>query len=117
MPNFLVGTMFLKSRFGRGGFLPWGQGLVDPGYEGNLTISLLNLSQHPRIFKGGEKICHVMFQYLENDTEKPYDGIYKGSDGASGPKESKPMRVFGDLVNATASGIASGIAQGAITNS
>lgn len=115
MPKYLVGTMFLKSRYGRGGFLPWGQGLVDPGYEGNLTISLLNLSQHPKIFVGGDKICHITFQYLETETDKPYDGVYKGSEGATGPKEKPPMKVLGDTFNAVVTGMASGIAQGAVT--
>lgn len=115
MPDFLVGTMFLKSRFGRGGFLPWGQGFVDPGYEGNLTISLLNLSPHPYIFRGGEKICHIIFQNLEAATDKLYDGVYKGSEGASGPKE-KPIKVFGDVINAGVTGIAAGLAQAAVTN-
>jgi dCTP deaminase len=114
MPNNMIGTMFLKSRFGRGGFIPWGQGMVDPGYEGSLTMSLVNLTQYPQILKGGDKVCHLIFQNLEGETERPYDGVYKGSEGAIGPAE-KPMKVFGDVVNAAISGVASGLAQGAIT--
>lgn len=116
MPDFLVGTMFLKSKFGRGGFLPWGQGLVDPGYEGNLTVSLVNVSPHPQILTGGEKIAHIIFQNLEASTDKPYDGVYKGSQGASGPKE-RPLLVLGDTVNAVVAGVASGLAQGVVTGS
>lgn len=114
MPNNMIGTMFLKSKFGRGGFIPWGQGMVDPGYEGTLTLSLLNLTQYPQILRGGDKICHLIFQNLEGETDKPYDGVYKGSEGAIGPAE-KRMKIFGDVVNATISGVAGGLAQGAIS--
>lgn len=114
MPKNIVGTMFLKSKFGRGGFIPWGQGLVDPGYEGNLTVSLINFSLHPRIFVGGEKLCHIIFQRLDHDTNKPYNGVYKGSAGATGPQE-RPMLVLGDALNAGISGLVSGLAQGMVS--
>lgn len=117
MPKDLAGTMFLKSKFGRSGFIPWGQGLIDPGYSGNLTISIINMSPYPRIFSGGEKICHVIFQKLTRATDRPYDGEYNGANGAKGPKE-KPMLVLGspirDLLNAGVSGLVGGLAQGAV---
>lgn len=116
MPPDMVATMFLKSKFGRGGFIPWGQGFVDPGYKGNLTISVINMSPHPHIFCGGEKICHIIFQRTMGATEKLYDGVYNGAQGAKGPHE-KPMLVLGtsirDVVTAGVSGLVGGLAQAA----
>lgn len=114
LPDDLCATLFLKSKLGRGGFMPWGQGLVDAGYSGHLTVSLINMSPHPRIFTGGEKLCHLIFQELTSPTSSPYNGVYKGSLGAEGPKE-KPMLVLGDAVNAGVSGLIGGIAQGLMT--
>ena len=118
MPNNLCATMFLKSKFGRGGFIPWGQGLVDPGYHGKLTISVINMSPHPHIFAGGEKLCHIIFQELAASTQKPYDGFYNGAVSAQGPRE-KPMLVLGtsirDVVAAGVQGLVGGVAQGFVS--
>ena len=118
MPLNVCATMFLKSKFGRGGFIPWGQGFVDPGYKGNLTISVINMSPHPHIFTGGEKICHLIFQEIAGTTEMPYDGVYNGAQGAQGPRE-KPMLVLGtsikDIVTASVTGFVGGLTQGAMS--
>ncbi len=114
LPHDLCATLFLKSKLGRGGFMPWGQGLVDAGYSGHLTVSLINMSQHPRIFTGGERLCHLIFQELSAPTSSPYNGVYSGSLGAEGPKE-KPMLVLGDMVNAGITGLVGGLAQGMIS--
>lgn len=111
IPNDLCATLFLKSKLGRGGFMPWGQGLVDAGYSGHLTISLINMSPHPKIFSGGEPLCHLIFQELTAPTSSPYHGVYNGSLGAEGPRE-KPMLVLGDVVNAGIAGLVGGLAQG-----
>lgn len=110
IPSDLCATMFLKSKLGRGGFMPWGQGLVDAGYNGHLTISLINMSPHPRIFAGGERLCHLIFQELTAPTSSPYHGDYNGSTGAEGPRE-RPMLVLGDIINAGVSGLVGGLAQ------
>jgi dCTP deaminase len=118
MPEDLCADLSLKSKFGRGGFLPWSQGFVDPGYQGKLTISLINMSPHPVILTGGQPICHMIFRLLRSATQKPYSGEYNGSQGATGPKE-KPMLVLGsplrDLVNAGVGGLVSGVAQGIVS--
>ena len=118
LPNNLCADLSLKSKFGRKGFLPWSQGFVDPGFQGKLTISLINMSPHPVIFSGGQKICHIVFRQLSAATQKPYDGEYNRSKGATGPKErgilvlGSPLR---DVLNAGVGGLVSGVAQGLVT--
>jgi dCTP deaminase len=118
LPADLCADLSLKSKFGRGGFLPWSQGFVDPGYRGKLTISLINMSPHPKIFSGGEKICHIVFRQLKAPTQKPYDGEYNRSSGPTGPKGSGIL-VLGtslrEVVRAGVTGIASGIGQGLVS--
>lgn len=117
MPTDLAADLSLKSKFGRGGFLPWSQGYVDPGYEGKLTISLISMSPHPVILAGGQTICHMIFRQLKAASHKPYNGEYNGAKGATGPKQTG-MLVLGapirEAFNAGVSGLVGGIAQGLV---
>jgi deoxycytidine triphosphate deaminase len=117
MPNTLAADLSLKSKFGRKGFLPWSQGFVDPGFQGKLTISLINMSPYPEILTGGQKLCHIIFRQLKAATQKAYDGEYNKSMGATGPKE-RPMLVLGSsmggLLRAGTEGLVAGLAEGLI---
>jgi deoxycytidine triphosphate deaminase len=120
IPKNLCADLSLKSKFGRAGFLPWFQGFVDPGYEGKLTFSLVNLSLHPVILKGGQGICHIVFRYLTAETQTEYKGEYKGSNTATGPKTTETDTVIvgsplnEKLVAAALGGIFSGVAEGVV---
>src|SRR5258708_6602813 len=56
LPLDIMGLMYLRSTLARKGCLPWFQGLVDPGFRGNLTIVLYNLTTDPIDFKYGERV-------------------------------------------------------------
>jgi dCTP deaminase len=120
LPKNLSADLALKSKFGRAGFLPWSQGFVDPGYEGTLTLSLVNLSPHPVILEGGQSICHIIFRYLTAETQAGYDGEYNGSRSARGPLvEDTNTLIMGNpisekLATAALGGVASGLAEGVI---
>lgn len=105
MPRDLAADLALKSDFGRRGFFPWSQGFVDPGYQGKLTLSLVNMSQHPVIFTGGDKICHIIFRQLSIKTEMTYEGEYNKSKGATGPKDGRLLVLGAPLKEAANAGI------------
>lgn len=115
MPADLCGELSLKSKFGRKGFLPWSQGYVDPGYQGKLTISLINMSPYPEILSGGQKICHIIFHQLKAATQKPYDGEYNGSSGATDAKGGGILVIGTRLFAAGVGGLVSGVAEGLVS--
>jgi deoxycytidine triphosphate deaminase len=81
-PLNLMGMMYLRSSHARRGFSEWFQGLVDPGYNGTLTVALHNLTDSLLAITGWERICHLVFYPLAEFTTT-YRGIYQGSLGAS----------------------------------
>ncbi|MGB8217707.1 MAG: dCTP deaminase [Candidatus Methanoperedens sp.] len=90
IPKDVTALMWLRSTYARDGWTPWFQGLVDPGYEGKVTIVLHNITSSTRAIWGGDRICHIRFNRMMEATEKPYVGKYMGSGGAQPPiKEEK----------------------------
>lgn len=53
---------------------------IEAGWEGNLTIEIVNLSHHSVALKAGEGICQVKFYSVE-PPERSYKGKYQGSKG------------------------------------
>ncbi|HEX8191681.1 MAG TPA: dCTP deaminase [Allosphingosinicella sp.] len=118
MPDDLAADLSLKSKFGRSGFFPWYQGFVDPGYQGHLTLSVVNMSSHPVLLKGGMGMCHIIFRKLSGSTSKAYDGEYNRSRTATGPIGGGTLifgAPLGDLASAGFNGIMSGVAQGLVS--
>lgn len=95
IPNDIMGMMYLRSTYARRGFMPWFQGLVDPGYRGGLTVILHNLTPELIKITGGERICHLVFDLLAEPVDKGYEGAYQGSDGAT-PAPHPSIVVVGD---------------------
>lgn len=86
-PNDLVGMMYLRSSFARRGLLSWFQGMINPGFEGHLTIVLHNMTAHLIELLGEENICHLVFHQLSEADLKGYTGSYQGSKGADPASE------------------------------
>ncbi len=82
IPKDITALMWLRSTYARNGWTPWFQGLVDPGFVGRVTIVLQNITGYTKIIVGGDRICHIRFNKMMAETEKPYTGKYKGSEGA-----------------------------------
>lgn len=60
---------------------------AEPGWEGYLTLELVNHSWRPIRFKAGMPIAQVVFHRLEAPTEQPYAGRYQHQ--ASGPQSAR----------------------------
>ncbi len=68
-------TAFIEGRssIGRKGLFVENAGWVDPGFEGTITLELMNAGNLPIKLKPGVRICQVVFAELTSPSEEPYD--------------------------------------------
>ncbi|ELZ91893.1 deoxycytidine triphosphate deaminase [Haloferax mucosum ATCC BAA-1512] len=65
-------------------------GIVDPGYEGQITLELSNLGSAPVALTPGMRISQLVFTEMKSPAARPY-GADRGSkyQGQSGPQASR----------------------------
>lgn len=84
LPNNVAGFLKDKSSYLRGGF-KIGQGFVDPGFRGNLTVLFTNMSKENTLLLGeGDPLCQIVFAETKDTVEEAYNGHYQNSDGVVG---------------------------------
>jgi dCTP deaminase len=71
-------------------------GLVDPGYEGRLTLEVFNLGASPVILTVGEEVAQIAIAQLLAPARRPYgsEGIgsrYQGDQIVAAPKRHRPI--------------------------
>jgi dCTP deaminase len=75
VPDDLVARLDGKSSLGRLGLLIHATaGLVDPGWEGRLTLELMNLAPFPITLWPGMKIGQISFIKMTTPVDAPYGG-------------------------------------------
>jgi dCTP deaminase len=73
VPDDLVARLDGKSSLGRVGLLIHATaGLVDPGWEGRLTLELMNLAPFPITLFAGMKIGQISFIQMTSPVDNPY---------------------------------------------
>ena len=88
-----------KSSLGRLGLLIHSTaGFVDPGFDGNLTLELANVSRLPITLYYGMRIGQISFQKMNSAAEKPY-GSPELSSRYQGQIDPTESRVFEDFEN------------------
>ena len=55
--------------------------VVDPGFRGQLTLNLYNVSEKDVILKEGERIVQIVFHRLGSTAKMGYNGSYQNSKG------------------------------------
>ncbi|PTD94159.1 dCTP deaminase [archaeon SCG-AAA382B04] len=75
----IAGIVRMRSSLAREGIFFSG-GYIDPGYKGNITLSLANLSEEPVTLEEGEGVANLVFFRVEGETSG-YSGKYQGSIG------------------------------------
>jgi dCTP deaminase len=55
--------------------------VVDPGFRGQLTLNLHNVSEKEITLREGERIVQIVFHKLGNVAQKGYSGSYQNSKG------------------------------------
>ena len=65
--------------------------IVDPGWNGRLTLELANVSRLPITLYHGMRICQVSFQRLSTPSERPYgsEGLSSRYQGQDAPTASR----------------------------
>lgn len=73
IPPFLMARFEGKSTLGRQGLLVHiTAGYIDPGFTGNLTLELYNLTNHDIILSDGDKIGQLSFHTMDNTPTRLY---------------------------------------------
>lgn len=89
VPNDLVGRVEGKSSFGRRFLMIHSTaGFIDPGFKGNITLELVNLSRINQVLQVGMCIAQISFQQVDQPVERPYGSIgldshYQGQSGVT----------------------------------
>jgi len=84
MPNDLVGISQGKSTYNRCGLIV-SQMVLEPGWNGRLEFSLMNVSEARIFVKVGGGIAQIMFHTI-GEPDVPYEGSYQEAD----PDEAAP---------------------------
>lgn len=61
-------------------------GFIDPGFQGNITLEIVNFNDKPYTFEKGEKVCQIVLEKMDRKSEKPYghkdlNSHYQGQTG------------------------------------
>ena len=73
LPNDVVARIEGKSSLGRLGLMIHSTaGFIDPGWSGNLTLELTNVSRLPITLYSGMRIGQISFQELTTEVDRPY---------------------------------------------
>jgi dCTP deaminase len=92
VPDDLVARLEGKSSLGRLGLLIHSTaGYVDPGWDGNITLELSNVSRLPITIYLGMRIGQLSFLRLTTPVDRPYQGKYQGQ---RGPTASRAYKDF-----------------------
>ena len=80
LPNNIAAQINGKSTLGRLGLACHiTAGFVDPGWNGILTLELLNVSKNVILLSSGQKIAQVSFYYLSSPSKQVYGDSKLGS--------------------------------------
>lgn len=90
----IVGQVAGKSSLARMGVQVESAGYFDPGWDGQATFELVNLTQRPVRLYPGMKIAQIVFTRASGSAERPYgsDGLGSKYQGQQGPTPSAMWR-------------------------
>jgi deoxycytidine triphosphate deaminase len=80
LPDDLAGILHVRSSLAREGIIA-SVALIDPGFRGQLTISLFNSSDRSLEMKKGDRFMQVSLLSLGTKSRRPYRGRYQDSQG------------------------------------
>jgi dCTP deaminase len=76
LPTNICGSVLDKSSLARCGISAMNTHL-DPGWEGWLTVELINLGNWKMVIEPNSPLCQIKFEFLDEPTELPYSGKYQ----------------------------------------
>lgn len=81
MPDNMAGLVVLRSSAFRKGLSLASPGYVDPGFSGNLTFRITNVTKEQVIIDPNERLIQLIVFKLAQTTDRPYKGNYQDSEG------------------------------------
>ncbi len=84
LPADLAATLRCRSSYGRRGIILTG-GFVDPGFRGQLTLSLINMGPEDVCLVKGDRVVQMILYEVRAGGEM-YEGRYQDSHGAVGAR-------------------------------
>lgn len=75
IPTNIIGIIEGKYSIGRQGLLVQNTGIIDPGYEGKITLELYNITKSNIYIKPGQNIAQIVFFYLDKPANNSYNDI------------------------------------------
>lgn len=84
LPNNLTAFVEGRSSIGRMGLCVQNAGWVDPGFEGKITLELYNESPNYIRLTPGQRVCQMVFAYLDQECVNPYNGKYQKQNTTTG---------------------------------
>jgi dCTP deaminase len=98
VPFDLVGRLEGRSSVARLGLIVHAAGWIDPGFRGQITLELRNISSTPIRLWPDMRICQIAFHELTTPVDRPYGHMrgskYQEQVGTVG------SRIFSDLLSA-----------------
>lgn len=97
LPNNIAARIEGKSSLGRIGLLIHSTaGFIDPGWDGQITLELSNVSRLPITLYPKMKIGQISFHMMSTEVDNPYGSSKLGSkyQGQRGPQPSKYYQNF-----------------------
>jgi len=76
----VTGTLHIRSSLARAGIIA-SLALVDPGFRGQLTISLYNAGDEPYVIMKGDRFVQMVLHHLGKKARRVYSGKYQNSQG------------------------------------
>jgi dCTP deaminase len=76
----LTACLHIRSSLAREGVIG-SFAVVDPGFRGQLTLNLYNVSEKEITLGKGERIVQIVFHKLGSKAKKGYNGSYQNSEG------------------------------------
>lgn len=90
LPASICGRVEGKSTWGRQGLLIHAAGFIDPGFRGQITLELKNLTDWTIKLSKGGAICQIALDWMDVPADRPYghpdlNSHYQGQRGVTGP--------------------------------
>jgi dCTP deaminase len=89
VPTDVLGTIYLKSSLCREALIG-GFAVIDPGFRGKLTLSLVNTGESTVHIDKNEPLIQVVFHKTGEPSSNPYNGRYQDSLGLVESKRKNP---------------------------
>lgn len=89
----LVGMVHGKSTIAREGLMVECAGLVDPGFHGQLTLELFNMTDEPITLALLQPICQLTLHWTDTTPELTYGQANNHYQGQTGPTPSWRFRI------------------------